>query len=280
MKKYFSSPTTYVAMALGVITMDLLTSLQSSLFGVTKPLAGYILPTFIGALTGFLLSAIRLRSLEQNQNQKNFFFGIVQSLSMALDVRDAYTYGHSSRVTILSVALGRRIGLNKAQLEALELGGILHDIGKIGISDTILNKPETLTAEEFKIVQTHPVKGEQILNASNSPKSKMISECIRSHHERYDGTGYPDGLKGDAIPALARIITISDAFDAMISSRPYRGCKMTIRQAMEELGRCSGSQFDPMLVAEFEKMLASEEGLLGKSVDGIFNPGGVYTQAV
>jgi len=249
---------TYLTLVTTVLTMNILAHAQSSLIGVTRPVSGYILPTIIGLVIGLLLSANRVSFIEKGEAQKRLFINIVHALSIALDERDAYTYGHSSRVTELSIALGGRVGLSSLQLEMLELGSILHDVGKIGIPDTILNKPEPLNSDEIKLIRQHPSKGERIIGLDKNRRQQMIVECIRSHHERYDGSGYPDGLAGEEIPILARIIAITDAYDAMTSLRPYR-IKMTAEAAMSELARCSGSQFDPRLTLEFSQMLTATD---------------------
>jgi len=259
MKKVIKHRSTFVLVTLGLLVMNSLAYLQSNMLGVSRPVSGYFLPSFIGALIGLLFSLNRLSILEKSAEHKKFLLSIVHSLSIALDERDNYTFGHSARVTEMSVALGKRIGLEERQLEALELGSILHDIGKIGISDAILNKPEALSREEAELIKQHPVKGERILGETRDAKTNLVIACIRSHHERYDGQGYPDGLSGEAIPVAARIIAIADAYDAMTSLRPYRD-KMLHEQALAELHRCSGSQFDSQLVVEFTRVLEEHEG--------------------
>ncbi len=252
---------TYVTVISAVLIMNVLAYLQSSMLAVSRPVSGYILPTAIGFLIGVLLSSNRVNYLEKDEERKRFFVTIVHSLSIALDERDAYTFGHSSRVTSLSMALGKRLGLNAIQLEMLELGSILHDIGKIGIPDTILNKPEKLTAEEQAMIYQHPIKGERIIGLERTPKIGMLVDCIRSHHERYDGKGYPDGLAQENIPVLARIITIADAYDAMTSLRPYRS-KVAPDAALEELKLCAGSQFDPEMVKAFSELVREDKDFL------------------
>jgi len=258
MNKVFRHRSTFVLVSLGALIMNGLAYLQSNMLGVARPLSGYFLPTLIGVLIGLLFSLNRRSILEKSAEQKKFLISIVHSLSIALDERDNYTFGHSARVTEMSVALGRRIGLSAMKLEALELGSILHDIGKIGISDAILNKPQALSREEQELIEQHPEKGERILGETRDAKTTLVLGCIRGHHERYDGQGYPDGLAGESIPLEARIIAIADAYDAMTSLRPYRD-KMTPEQALDELQRCSGTQFDPQLVNEFIALQNSED---------------------
>lgn len=249
---------TYLLIIASMTSINLLAFLQSNLLEVQRSLSGYVIPTLIGAIIGLLFSANRVRLLEKGNEQRRLLLNIVQALSVALDERDAYTYGHSSRVTDYALELGGRAGLNESELKILEVGSILHDIGKIGISDSILNKPGKLTDEEIELIKQHPVKGERILGQSKDLKDILFVCCVRSHHEHYDGTGYPDGLAGEKIPVMARIIAISDAFDAMTSLRPYRQ-KMSTKEALIELKRCSGTQFDPKLVSIFCKIIAGDQ---------------------
>ncbi len=179
----------------------------------------------------------------------------VRSVLHALDYKDHYTYGHSMRVAHYSLILGDELNMNEHELYDLEMSAICHDIGKIGIPDSILNKPARLTDKEFIEMKTHPVKSFNILK-DFSP-FKQIAIDAKFHHERYDGKGYPDGLSGTDIPFASRIILIADTFDAMTSSRPYReGLSYDI--AFDELVKFSGSQFDPILVAHFLKGMAKE----------------------
>lgn len=260
---------TYATLFVSVASMNVLAHLQSNMLQVTRPVSGYILPTIIGIVIGLLLSSNRVSWIEKSRERKKLFINIVHSLSIALDERDAYTYGHSSRVTELALALGKRLGLKQVELEMLELGSILHDIGKIGVPDTILNKPAALNAEEIELVRQHPIKGERIIELNQNKKMHLIVDCIRNHHEHYDGSGYPDGLKGEDIPVLARIVAITDAFDAMTSLRTYRK-KRTQEEAIEEILRCSGSQFDPHMAGEFSKMMRSSDfSTLSKDDDSV-----------
>lgn len=172
----------------------------------------------------------------------------IQSLSKAIDAKDRYTKGHSERVARYSVAVARHMKLPEQQIEALEYMAILHDTGKIGISDRVLNKPGKLEMEEFEAMKKHPLIGEKIIE-----DIKFLAESrkvVRHHHERWDGLGYPDGLKGEDIPLGARIIAVADAFDAMTSDRPYRRA-LPVEAAMRELKRCAGTQFDPKVVRAF-----------------------------
>jgi len=177
--------------------------------------------------------------------RRSAYVGAIKALAMALDARDPYTAGHSERVSIVSVAIGRRLDLPEDQLEILRLGALLHDIGKIGISDAVLRKPGTLTPEEFETIREHPALGARILRSV--PFLAPHIPIVELHHERPDGLGYPYGLKGHAIPILARIVHVADAFDAMTSARAYRTARPA-SQAVTELSRHSGSQFDSEII--------------------------------
>jgi putative two-component system response regulator len=196
--------------------------------------------------------------LSSKEKEKSFFLHIVESLAISLDEKDKYTHGHSKRVTNLSLQLAEQVTGSDIDFELLRLCGVLHDIGKIGVPDNILGKPGRLSAEEFATIKKHPEQGAEILRPMISDgRVAEISKIIRHHHERYDGKGYPDGLKGNDIPYLSRIIAIADSYDAMTSDRPYR--KGTdIISAIEEIRSNSGSQFDPILASEFIHFM--EEG--------------------
>ena len=188
------------------------------------------------------------------------------SLVRALEEADSDTEAHVRRTQKMGAALGRRIGLSDALLTALELLCLLHDIGKVGIPLEILNKPGRLTDQEWAVLRTHPEKGYQI--AMSSDELKPIAEMILSHHERWDGKGYPQRLKGAEIPVLSRIIAVVDSYDAMVNDRSYRKA-MTPEEAQAEIRRCAGTQFDPDLAEEFLQMLREDEDLArGERVSG------------
>jgi len=182
----------------------------------------------------------------QARRLEELFIASIQSLADALELKDSYTRGHSVRVSHVSGLIARELGLDGDTVRQLELGGHLHDIGKIGVREDVLNKPGKLTAEEYAHIMTHPVLGWRILLPllSDSPVALNV---VRSHHERIDGRGVPDGVRGDAIPREARIACVADAFDAMMSGRPYRA-QLTVEGALTELGRHAGTQFDPQVV--------------------------------
>ncbi len=175
----------------------------------------------------------------------------IQSLALALEAKDSYTHGHSENVTRLSEATAREMGCDEEFIDILTQAGILHDIGKIGISGVILNKPGKLSEAEYMIIQSHAQMGKRILE--NISFLSAVVPIVYHHHERYDGTGYPEGLSSDAIPLGARIMQVADTYDAMTSNRPYR-IGLTHELAVEEILRCRGSQLDPECVDAFLAM--------------------------
>ncbi len=186
------------------------------------------------------------RVKEQTNKIRELFLSSVKTLVYALEAKDVYTSGHSQRVTEMAVEIGQAMGLGEAQLEKIRLAGVLHDIGKIGVPESILNKPGRLEKDEYDIVKAHSELGEKILRSVVADEE--ILQAIRHHHERYDGGGYPDGLSGDSIPRAARILAVADAYDAMTSDRPYRK-RMAYSQVLTELEKGCGTQFDPDVVA-------------------------------
>lgn len=170
---------------------------------------------------------------------------IVDALATTLEAKSAYTCGHSGRVADLSLALAKSMGLSVAEQQIIHIGGHLHDIGKIGIPDVILNKPGKLTEAEFAIIRQHPDIGSKIVRKVKA--LRPIDSIVRHHHERFDGTGYPDRLCGTQISLSARIVSVADAFDAMNNIRTYRSA-LNLSQILEEMWRCRGSQFDPDIV--------------------------------
>jgi diguanylate cyclase (GGDEF)-like protein/putative nucleotidyltransferase with HDIG domain len=177
------------------------------------------------------------------------YIGTLHALTSALDLRDDETYGHSRRVMGYSLAVGRRLGCSQQDLQTLAWGALLHDLGKIGIRDRILLKPGPLTAEERAQMNQHVVIGWQLVQ--NVPFLARTAEMVRHHHERFDGTGYPDRLKGQEIPLLARIFAVADAFDAMTSSRPYRREPLLMPQARAVIAAGTGAQFCPQVSGVF-----------------------------
>lgn len=205
--------------------------------------------------------------------------GTIRALADALDAKCDYTAGHSLRVSRIAVLIGRQLGLTDEHLRDLELGGILHDIGKIGVPESILWKPDKLTDEEKSIMSRHPVKSAEIIGDLKG--LKRAREYVKHHHEYYDGNGYPDGLSGETIPIGARIILVSDAYDAMTTDRPYRNAIGHVR-AIEELKKLAGTQFDPSVVnallaltedggTEMDKVIKEhfDESLIGLSLPSV-----------
>lgn len=178
----------------------------------------------------------------KTQRLAHAYVQIVQALAASVDAKDRYTHGHSSRVAEYSRAIAARAGFSETEQDSIYMMGLLHDVGKIGIPDAIINKAGRLTDEEFDAIKTHPSVGAEILkNITDYPE---LLTGARWHHERYDGNGYPDGLAGEDIPEVARIIAVADTYDAMTSNRSYRDA-MPQANVRAEIERCSGSQFDP-----------------------------------
>lgn len=183
---------------------------------------------------------------------KQAYIETIIAFSEALEARDKYTAGHSHRVMEYSVAIGQRMKLTETGIEQLKIVALLHDIGKIGISDIILTKQSKLSEKEFAVLKTHPVIGVNILKSVKL--LDRLVPAIYHHHERFDGKGYPHGIKGNKIPLFARIIAVADSFDAMTSNRPYRRA-LSIQIALSELERNKGTQFDPDIVDIFIRIL-------------------------
>lgn len=185
------------------------------------------------------------------------FHDLVDALSTALDAKNTHMCGHSERVAEISLRMAKKMGLSLAEQERIHIGAHLHDIGKIGIPDAILNKPGKLTDSEFSVIRQHPGIGSNIVGKVKA--FSCIADIVRHHHERFDGKGYPDGLCGMEISLGARIVAVADSFDAMTTVRSYR-LSRTITEALAEMERCQGSQFDPEIV-EILKAVIIENGL-------------------
>lgn len=188
------------------------------------------------------------RQVQAYEKLKDTLFGLVRCLTAAIDAKDPYTWGHSERVARIAVRLGQQMGLTAAFQSDLYLAGLLHDIGKIGIRDSVLQKPGDLTPEEFAHIQEHPVIGDRLV--SNIKQLEHLRPGVRSHHERFDGRGYPDQLAGDRIPLLARVLAVADSCDAMMANRAYRNALP--RERIDAVMRAgAGSQWDPAIVEHF-----------------------------
>ncbi len=191
-------------------------------------------------------AAIALENTELLQDLERLFLETIKSLATTLDEKDPYTHGHSLRVSQISVEIGERMGFSTEQKEILSLAGSLHDIGKIGIPDSILQKPGRLTKEEYEIIKTHPEKGAKILR--HIQRLEPVVEAVYTHHEWYNGKGYPRGLKGEEIPVTGAIVNVADALDTITSDRPYIK-KRSVEDAYRILRENSGTQFHPKVVA-------------------------------
>ncbi|ODM25431.1 phosphodiesterase [Clostridium sp. Bc-iso-3] len=203
----------------------------------------------------FLHSLINMKKDELDktyQELRKRYIDTIEALRLTVDAKDIYTRGHSDRVSYYAAKLGEGFGLTEEQIELLKVGGIFHDIGKIGTADDILFKTEKLDYNEYAEIKKHPLKGAYILSAISMFKD--VVPLVKYHHERIDGKGYPEGLKGDEIPFLARILTVADAFDAMMSDRKYRS-KLSLEETKEQFRIYSGTQFDPRVVDMLFKIL-------------------------
>jgi HD-GYP domain-containing protein (c-di-GMP phosphodiesterase class II) len=196
---------------------------------------------------------LRVRELEGQVNDLRK--AMVCSFHQILDLRDLNTGVHSTRLAEWAVRVGREFGVPEEFLADLEVGALLHDIGKVGISENILGKPDGLTEEEFRIVRRHPELGWNVIR--NLPGLERASLLVLHHHENFDGTGYPAGLKGNEIPIGARILSVIDAFDAMISARPYRS-PLPLDEVLKRLEERSGIQFDPAIVQSLIRIARTE----------------------
>jgi putative nucleotidyltransferase with HDIG domain len=199
---------------------------------------------------------LRIRAeslLDSNRRLEESALEAVESLNATVDAKDPYTAGHSQRVQRIALALGEELALAPERLDALRFAGLFHDIGKLGVPDAILTKPGPLTGDEFELIKRHPDDGARIVARLRRLQESV--PLIKHHHERWDGTGYPDGLAGDAIPLEAAIVGLADAWDAMTTDRPYSPAQ-SVEEATEEIVRCRGSQFAPAVVDAFLAVLA------------------------
>lgn len=211
-----------------------------------------------GALLPQLATAVESSQLVEQVRKTHL--QTIAALSRSMEAKDYYTGGHTERVATVAVALARRLGFSGSELDALEIGALLHDIGKIGIPERILHKPMPLDAAEWKVMREHPVISEYILSEVELPET--VLQIARSSHERMDGAGYPDGLAGEDIPLAARIVLVADAFDALTSDRPYRAGRH-IPAAFTELRANTGTQFCPRVIEALEAVLVEEPSVLG-----------------
>ena len=224
--------------------------IEDRLFGALRVVSSNGIDSSKEAKLSYLLQRIveRMENVVLYEGLYENILSTLDSMAKILDARDPHTSRHSTRVTELSMRIGKALGLSDEDLDVLKVSASLHDIGKVGVPDKILLKKGKLTVEEMNIIKKHPDIGFDIL--SSIIPMKKDAEIIRHHHERYDGKGYPMGLKGEDIPFLSRIITLADAFDAMTSDRPYRKA-LPYSVALQEIKRCRGTQFDPGIVDVF-----------------------------
>ncbi|WP_147535237.1 HD-GYP domain-containing protein [Bacillus marasmi] len=213
---------------------------------------------FIRLLVYLAVTFISVEVIKQFNIQKNNKTEIIMSISKLLDSRDAYTANHSENVAKYSLMIAKEMKLSKSQCKAIYLGGLLHDTGKIGVPESILTKPSQLTNKEFEIIKNHPIIGYESLKHVSSLKTTGILDMVRFHHERYDGKGYPYGLKGKDIPLAARIMAIADSFDAMTSKRVYNDAR-SIEFAISEITKNKGTQFDPEIAELFINILKNQD---------------------
>lgn len=201
-------------------------------------------------------AAIALQNALLVRDLENSYLATLATLANALEARDLETRGHCERLSQNAVLIGKVMGLPPEELETIRVGALLHDIGKIGIPDAILRKPTKLTDEEYAIIKQHPIIGARILEPV--ARLRPASVIVRHHHERYDGHGYPDGLRGEEIPLGARIVTVADAFEAITENRVYHVGESVVH-ALEELRRCRGTQFDPHVVDAFFEVIRGSQ---------------------
>ena len=225
---------------------------------IKKPFVPEILVMRVGQVIEMVRLQKNLAREVEKKTKENeaLFMHVVQSLADAIDAKDTYTNGHSGRVASYSREIARRFGYNAQEQSDIYMMGLLHDVGKIGVPDEVINKQAKLTDEEFELIKRHPVVGSQILK--NIKEMPSLATGARWHHERYDGKGYPDGLAGDDIPEAARIIAVADAYDAMTSYRSYRDV-MPQEKVRDEIQRCSGTQFDPRFADIMLKMMDEDK---------------------
>jgi putative nucleotidyltransferase with HDIG domain len=204
-----------------------------------------------------IVANVAAAAVENSQLVKRIetnYFSTVEALAAAIEAKDPYTRGHSKRVTQFAILLAERFGVSDIDIRDLRYGATLHDIGKIGVSGKILNKKGRLTMDEFEIIKQHPLIGENIIRRVDFLQGARA--IVRSHHERFDGTGYPDGLKEEGIPFLARLASVVDFYDALTSDRPYRKAYPT-EQALHIIREGIGREFDPMVAMEFLEISTS-----------------------
>ncbi|MBQ4276276.1 MAG: response regulator [Lachnospiraceae bacterium] len=224
---------------------------------IKKPFSSEVLKIRVRNILDLILLQKDLQGEVQKKTSEleSLSLHVVQTLAKTIDAKDAYTNGHSERVAEYSREIAKRYGYDEARQEEIYMMGLLHDVGKIGVPDTVINKPGRLTDEEFGMIKKHPIKGAEIL-ATVSEMPKLVTGA-RWHHERFDGNGYPDGLKGEDIPEEARIIAVADAYDAMTSHRSYRDI-IPQDHVKSEIENGMGTQFDEKFARIMLDMIAED----------------------
>ena len=216
----------------------------------------YVNIGILGILLFFFPLLLARQSFELYTRMRKIYLDTIRTLAATIDAKDPYTHGHSERVSQLAVQLAKRLDFAETEMEYLEYAAILHDIGKIGIEDRILGKKDRLTDEEYDKIKEHPVIGASIIGSIEF--LQKCSQTVLHHHERYNGGGYPHGLKGEEIPRTARLLAVVDAYDAMNSDRPYRK-KLSENDILEEIERESGKQFDPAIARTFISLIKEKK---------------------
>jgi len=212
----------------------------------------YVEVGILGILLFFFPLLLARRSFELYTRMRKMYLDTIRTLAAAIDAKDPYTHGHSDRVSKMAIQLAKKLDFIDTEIEYIEYAAILHDIGKIGIEDSILGKKGRLTDEEYEKVKKHPIIGAGIIESIEF--LKKCSNIVLYHHERYDGKGYPEGIKGENIPKLARLLAIVDSYDAMNSDRPYRK-RLSAQEILAELENEAGKQFDPVMVKIFISLI-------------------------
>lgn len=241
------APDTEVIIVTGFATID------GAVQAIKDGASDYLIKPFrIGTIQTTVEKALQHRALRiENRRLQENSLNVLRTMVNVLEQRDSYTAGHSRRVTDVALAIAARAGIPGEERKTLRLAGLIHDVGKIGIEDTILRKPGRLTAEEYSVIRTHPERGVQIIEPLDFLRGTL--PIVRHHHECFDGRGYPAGLGGEEIPLGSRIIAIADTYDAITSSRAYRAARGA-GEALAEIERCARTQFDPDLVALFAEI--------------------------
>lgn len=263
-----SGPTRLFAISRWLTAATTAVSITTFVFLWLAPMASPHVKAFMGAVLVLLISSVIIqhrnhrdiihlkREWERASQLAGLHSAVIASFAMAIDAKDQHTHGHTERVCRLALMIAHELGLTEDEREALKTAAMLHDIGKLAIPDNILSKPAQLTREEMKKVETHTLVGVAILEPVQFPWP--VVPIIRSHHEWYDGGGYPDGLSGEQICMGARILAVADVYDALLSHRPYRSA-MTVKEAIALMREHSGSQFDPQILNTCFRILSSEQ---------------------